>query len=66
MITRYCLCGAGMRVRSTPPDMAARLAAEFDDLHSGDSHGPATQAQAAQVRRRDERRLAHERAGAWQ
>lgn len=54
-LRRYCLCGAAMQVRSTPPDLADRLAAEFDERHTGDDHGPATQQQAADVRRRADR-----------
>jgi hypothetical protein len=51
-ITRYCLCGASMQVRSNPPDLAERLAGQFDVRHRGDGCGPTTQAKAAQARRR--------------
>ncbi len=52
---RYCLCGAAMRARSTPPTTARALTAEFDRQHVGTGHGPTTQAKAAVARRREER-----------
>ena len=54
VIRRYCRCGAAMSARSTPAATAEALAAEFDRRHTGDSHGPATQAQAARARAHEE------------
>lgn len=52
-ITRYCLCGASMKVTSTPAGLALTLDALFDDRHSpGNGHGPASAKQAAYARRR--------------
>lgn len=55
-LTRYCLCGAAMQVRSEPPALAELLAAEFDKRHEGDGHGPTSPATAAAARRREDRR----------
>lgn len=56
-IARYCLCGASLQARSTPPATAEAFAAEFDARHTGDRHGPTTAAKAAQARLREERQL---------
>ena len=56
MIRRYCLCGGALHARSTPAGVAEDIADRFDEQHTGPGHGPATAAQAAQARRRDERR----------
>lgn len=49
-VTRNCLCGGSMRAKSTPALVAMELAERFDELHSGDGHGPATAKQSAQAR----------------
>lgn len=54
MITRYCTCGAAMRVRATPVTVEKWLAAEFQERHTGAGHGPATQTIAARARRRED------------
>jgi hypothetical protein len=55
-LSRYCLCGAAMQVRTNPPTVAEWLAGEFDVRHTGTGHAPCTAQQAARVRRRSERR----------
>lgn len=62
MTARYCLCGAALQARSTPPATAESLAAVFDEQHAGDGHGPTTQAKAAGARRREERQILAEEA----
>lgn len=52
--TRYCLCGASLTVRSSPASVADHVLGCFDNLHLGDGHGPASQAQAARARRKAE------------
>jgi hypothetical protein len=59
-VTRYCRCGASMRGSVTPPAAARRVVALFDEFHTGEGHGPATAAQAAAARRREERQLINE------
>lgn len=55
-IKRYCLCGAALDVSSAPAPTAAQfVAATFDRIHTGEGHGPATQRQAADARRREDR-----------
>ena len=56
-MNRYCLCGASLQVHSSPPLTAEALVALFDRLHASDGHGSATPAQAARVRRREDRRI---------
>ena len=58
-IRRYCLCGAALQARSTPPAAATFIAAAFDAIHIGPGHGPATRQQAAATRRREEAREDH-------
>jgi hypothetical protein len=58
--TRYCLCGATASATSTPPALAEGVVQMWDEWHTGDGHGPATQQQAAAARRREARALARE------
>ena len=48
--TRYCQCGAAAIASSTPPELAEGVVAAFDELHTGDGHGPATARQARAAR----------------
>lgn len=54
-VRRYCLCGASLTGRSTPPGAIRDVADVFDQRHTGEGHGPGTAAQAAAARRRAER-----------
>lgn len=56
--SRYCLCGATLHARSTPPAMADRIVAEFDRWHTDPGCGPATATQASAARRREDRKVA--------
>jgi hypothetical protein len=53
-LRRYCLCGGAATARSTPRAPAEDVMRMFDQLHSGEGHGPATARQAAAARRRNE------------
>ena len=54
----YCQCGAAMTGAVEPASTVAELEAVFLSVHSGSGHGPATQREAANARRRSERRSA--------
>lgn len=54
----YCLCGAAMTGEVKPATGVAELRDVFDQVHTGDGHGLATQREAANARRRQERRRA--------
>lgn len=47
---RHCLCGGSLKVGASSEKDAQFVAAAFDQLHSGDGHGPATAEQAARAR----------------
>lgn len=53
-IKRFCLCGATLKTRSTPPELAQQLADAFDARHAGEGCGPATPRQAARARAKTE------------
>jgi hypothetical protein len=54
-IARYCACGSTLTGRVSPDSAAAAMEAGFASAHDGEGHAPATQAQAANARRRYER-----------
>ena len=54
---RYCQCGAALDARSSASAVAF-VVEQFDRVHSGDGHGPATREQAATARRHQDRAMA--------
>jgi len=50
-LRRYCLCGSSMK-GSASSGLAAVLITEFDRMHAGAGHGPATPGQASRARAR--------------
>ena len=57
----YCLCGAALR-GTMPPVLAETLLAEWNKIHTGTGHGPATAKQARSARRKSDKepRIEHE------
>lgn len=57
-MTRYCLCGAAMKVRAEPDALVLRLTEEFEARHTGEGHEPVDAMTAWRARRREEEQLA--------
>jgi len=54
-LRRYCLCGASLRGRASPADLAAAVLGAWASIHTGPGHGTATASQARNARRRADR-----------
>lgn len=63
-VSRFCTCGAAIDVTASLAAVEFVIA-QFLAVHSGDGHGAATRQQAANARRRDERRRVREYAARY-
>lgn len=58
IVAEYCICGAGMKLRTNPAwlGLSARAKAIFLEEHKGEGHGSCSAETASRARRKAEKR----------